>query len=187
VHDEAEEVILDGYGWRRSVGHPSMTTLFRGTSSGVSYLEWKRVSWPSRSGNSSFSRTSSISMSEISTPKSLTSHVSYLSGITLMDALGGRGRFAGDDTPSGTAWPSPCLGVCCRRCAWPPSSASCAGTVGCGSVRREGSGGSVAVVSAEVSPRWRCTAVRDDVGGRIWAVVEAVGGGWRGVGRYVGG
>jgi hypothetical protein len=51
---------------------------------------------PSRSGCSSLMRTSSMSMSEIRTPKSWASHVSYRSGITFRLGFWGRARLAGE-------------------------------------------------------------------------------------------
>lgn len=56
--------------------------------------EWKRVRRPSLSGMASLNRTSSMSMLLISTTRSLTSQVSYCSGISFTAGLAWRDRFA---------------------------------------------------------------------------------------------
>jgi len=112
---------------------------------------------PSRSGCSSLMRTSSMSMSEISTPRSFTAHVSYCSGMTRALGSCARARLAGEGGTCNTALDSLGTPSCSTTDrvlstdALRPSS--WASWTGCGSTRRAGSGGSVAEGAAEESPR----------------------------------
>lgn len=83
-------------------------------------------------------------MSEISTPKSLTSHVSYFTGITFTAELDGRMRFCGE------GWPACSTGADALADAGSEARAFFEGV--CGACRTSGSGGSV-VVAVEAALR----------------------------------
>lgn len=105
------------------------------------------------SGIPSFSRTSSISMSDISTPRSFTSHVSYLIGMVLSAGSGGLGRFAAELPAwldAGGGGGMAVAAVAGPLCCAPLASFDAAADVDdCGSSLGSGSGGSVATASAE--------------------------------------
>ena len=136
-------------------------SLFRRQES-VNYLEWNLVSCPSCSGMPSFSRTSSINISDTRTPKSLMSHVSYLSGMTLTLGSWGLARLDDEeeDFLSSVVFPLSACPVCCPACCVSPPMEPCDGratswVIGgfCGSARSWGSGGSV-TAGSEVSLRF---------------------------------
>ena len=122
----------------------------------------------------SFSRTSSINISDTRTPKSLTSHVSYLSGMTL--TLGSWGLARLDEEGEGCLLSvvsplSACPVCCCPACCVSPPIEPCDGwatswIIGgfCGPARSWGSGGSV-TTGSEVSLRF--ARVRVDCGDRV--------------------
>ena len=137
------------------------------------YLEWNLVSCPSCSGMPSFSRTSSISISDTRTPKSLMSHVSYLSGMTLTLGSWGLARLdEEEDCLLSVVFPLSACPVCCFPTCWvSPPVEPCNGratswVIGdfCGPARSWGSGGSV-TTGSEVSLRFAC--VRVDCGDRV--------------------
>jgi hypothetical protein len=136
---------------------------------------------PSLSGYPSFSRTSSINMSEISTPRSFTSHVSYCRGMTLTFGSWGRALLAGEAgtcntvlASLGTAAGSPAGRVLSRDVRRPCGCACCAGATGCGVTRTSGSGGSVTTGAAEEGPRGVgaiADAVRGAESDSAWALL----------------